>query len=229
MSEASFRTAPFLGREAGELCSRVTNDSGESATAAAGSDREANDDAIDGFRIYLLTVAERSLTPELKTKEGASDVVQETLVEAHRIFHRFEGRSQEALRAWLRQLLKNRVAHAARRYRGTEKRRLGRELSLDAGLAGHDLDLALSADHTSPGGRAERGEEEAALISALGRLPDKMRQAVLGRHHEHCTFDELGRRLGCSNVAARKLWLRALERLQRELTGKVGTALRCNN
>ena len=68
---------------------------------------------VEGFRTYLLTVAERALAPELKTKEGASDVVQETLVEAHRIFHRFEGRSEEALRAWLQKLLMNQVAHVA--------------------------------------------------------------------------------------------------------------------
>jgi DNA-directed RNA polymerase specialized sigma24 family protein len=45
-----------------------------------------------------------------------------------------------------------------------------------------------------------------------------MRLAVLWRHHESCSFDEIGRRLGCSNVAARKLWLRALQQLQRELS-----------
>ncbi|MGO9471667.1 MAG: sigma-70 family RNA polymerase sigma factor [Isosphaeraceae bacterium] len=193
-------------------------------TAVPGALREANDDVIEGFRTYLLRVAERALTPELKTKEGASDVVQETLVEAHRVFHRFEGRSQEALRAWLRKLLMNQVAHVARRYRGTKKRWLGREVSLDAGLAGQDVDLALAADHTSPGGRAARREEESALIAALGRLPQNMRHAVLWRHHESCSFDEMGRRLGCSNVAARKLWLRALERLQRELTGRIETS-----
>ena len=65
-------------------------------------------------------------------------------------------------------------------------------MSLDAGLAGEDVDLALTADHTSPGGRAARCEEESALIVALGRLPESMKQAVLWRHHERCSFDEIG-------------------------------------
>jgi hypothetical protein len=44
-----------------------------------------------------------------------------------------------------------------------------------------------------------------------------MRQAVLWRHNEDCSFDEMGRRLGCSNVAARKIWLKALQQLRSEL------------
>jgi RNA polymerase sigma-70 factor (ECF subfamily) len=202
---------------------RETSDHAWSApTTAPGAVREVDDEAIEGFRSYLLRVAERALAPALKAKEGASDVVQETLVDAHRMFSRFEGRSQEELRSWLRKLLMNHVAHVARRYRGTKKRWLGREVSLQSDAAGQDFKDALAADHTSPGGRAVRYEEEAALIAALGRLPEDMRQAVLWRHHERCSFDEIGGRLGCSDVAARKLWLRALERLQSELTGKMG-------
>ena len=95
---------------------------------------------------------------------------------------------------------------------------LAREVSLDSGHSSRTMVNALAADRTSPGGQAVRREEEAALLAALDRLPERMRFAVLWRHHEGCSFDELGRRLGCSNVAARKLWLRALEQLQRELT-----------
>jgi RNA polymerase sigma-70 factor (ECF subfamily) len=225
MSEANSRSKKSTARARGDLAPRKPNDSlGSAGASAPGAEREVNDDALEGFRNYLLRVADRALTPELKTKEGASDVVQDTLVEAHRVFHRFEGRTDAELRAWLGKLLMNQVAHAARRYRGTDKRRLGREVSLDFAVGGQDLDEALVADHTSPGGQAVRNEEELALTAALERLPERMRQAVLWRHHESCGFDEMGRRLGCSNVAARKLWLRALEQLQGELTDPTGRA-----
>ncbi len=123
--------------------------------------------------------------------------------------------------AWLRRLLVNKIAHAARRYRGTGKRRIGREVPLAAVEADSALAGALADDQTSPGGRAARNEEEAALRSALDRLPERMRQAVLWRHREDCSFDEIGRRLGCSNVVARKLWLSALQQLQVELKGGI--------
>ena len=223
MSEASSRTEPFPGRVApGDLYPRESSDFPAPGASEAGL--KANPSVIEGFRNYLLRVADRALLPELKTKEGASDVVQDTLVEAHRAFHRFEGQTDRDLRAWLRALLMHKVAHVARRYRGTQKRRLTREVSLDTSLIGQELDKALVADQTSPGGRAVKSEEESALLAALGRLPESMRRAVLWRHHENCSFDEMGRRLGCSNVAARNHWLRALERLQDELTGKIRPA-----
>jgi RNA polymerase sigma-70 factor (ECF subfamily) len=183
---------------------------------------DASDSLIESFRNYLLRVADHALPADLKAKEGASDVVQDALVDAHRLIDRFAGKSHGELRAWLHKLLMNKVAHLARRYRGTDKRALGREMSLERVFTGPYEENTLAADHTSPGGRAVRNEEEAALLAALDRLSEKMRQTVLWRHHENCTFDEIGRRLNCSNVAARKLWLRGLERLQRELTGLTG-------
>jgi RNA polymerase sigma-70 factor, ECF subfamily len=179
-------------------------------------EREEMARAIAAHRQYLLLVADRVMTPALKTKEGASDLVQEAMLAAHQATDRLEVRTPIELRSWLRRLLLNRVAHAARRYLGTQKRRLGRELSLQADLDDQGLADALAIDQTSPGAGAARREEEALMRSALGRLPERMRQAVLWRHHEGCGFEEIGRRLGCSDVAARKLWLRALDQLQRE-------------
>jgi RNA polymerase sigma-70 factor (ECF subfamily) len=184
--------------------------------AARRGDREEVGRAIESCRTYLLLVAERRLPADLKVKDGASDLVQETLLEAQRCFGRFEGRTVTDLRAWLRRLLLNKVSHAARRYLGTAKRRLGRELSLDAELDRDGVANALAIDQTSPGTVAARREQEATMVAALDRLPERMRRAVLWRHHEGCSFDEIGRRLGCSNVAARKVWLRALQQLQRE-------------
>jgi len=110
----------------------------------------------------------------------------------------------------------HKIAHTVRRYRGTGKRRIAREVPLAQVEADPALAQTLVADDTSPGARACRHDEEAALQSALDRLSERMRRAVLWRHREDCSFDEIGRRLGCSNVGARKLWLKALQRLQAE-------------
>src|SRR5271165_5761497 len=100
-------------------------------TAARGGDRDALGQAIQACRRYLLTAAEHDLAPDLRAKEGASDLVQETLCEAYRDFQRFEGQTEVELRAWLRRLLAFQVAHAARRYRGTKMRKLRREVPID--------------------------------------------------------------------------------------------------
>jgi RNA polymerase sigma-70 factor (ECF subfamily) len=184
--------------------------------------KDAMVDVIESCRSYLLLVADRRMSPELKAKEGASDMVQEAMAEAHRRAGKWEGgpEATNELRAWLRRFLNHKIAHAARKYRGTERRRAGRELRLEAVDDNPGLAETLVAPQTSIGTRASRREEQKALIEALERLPGRMRRAVLWRHTEGCTFDELGRRLGCSNVAARNLWLRALQQLQDELAGR---------
>jgi RNA polymerase sigma-70 factor, ECF subfamily len=189
-------------------------------TGATGrGDRDALVGVIESCRSYLLLVAERALSPDLRAKEAASDLVQEVMVEAQREAGRWTGRAEatDDLRAWLRQFLLHKIAHLARRYRATDKRRIAREVPLATVEADTALAERLVADQTSPCGRAAQHEEEAALRTALDRLSERMRRAVLWRHHEDCSFDEIGRRLGCSNVAARKLWLKALQKLQVEL------------
>jgi RNA polymerase sigma-70 factor (ECF subfamily) len=185
--------------------------------AARAGDLQALGQAMEPFRQFLLMVAERELGQDLKVKEGASDLVQETLLEAHQHFGQFAGRSQDEFRAWLRRMLRHRVSYTARRYRKAGKRRLGRERSIGATDSSQGLADWLAGDSTSPSGRAVRGEEEAAVLAALDRLPERMRQAIIWKHREDCSFEEIGRRLGRSDVAARRLWVRAIEKLRQEL------------
>src|SRR5262245_9801346 len=77
---------------------------------------------LEALRGYLLMVAGEELDPALRAKGGASDLVQETFLEAHRDFNQFRGADEAELLAWLRRLLLNNVANFGRRYRGTEKR-----------------------------------------------------------------------------------------------------------
>src|SRR5215472_9511436 len=98
--------------------------------AARAGSREALGQALETCRNYLLLVAGRQLDPDLYAKGGASDLVQETFLEAQRDFARFQGNSEGELLAWLRQILLNNVANFARRYRDTAKRAVGREVAV---------------------------------------------------------------------------------------------------
>jgi RNA polymerase sigma-70 factor (ECF subfamily) len=181
-------------------------------SAARQGSTEAVGQLLDACRQYLLLVANQHLDHELRGKLGPSDVVQETFLEAQRDFGHFRGASEEELLAWLRRILLNNLANAARYYRDTDKRSVGREVSL-ADLPREDLEDVLGASD-SPSSPAREEEEQQELDRALAQLPEHYREVIGLRHQEQLSFDEIGRRLGRSADAARKLWARAVEQLE---------------
>jgi RNA polymerase sigma-70 factor (ECF subfamily) len=186
------------------------------AAARAGSS-EALGQLLEGCRGYLLLVAERELDPDLRAKGGASDLVQEALVDAVRDFARFEGDTEAALLAWLRRLLLHNLTDFTRLYRDTDKRQVGREVPLAAGDSSERRGPTPGADILSPSGQAMQHEQAAALERALDRLPEDYRRVLTLRYLEGRSFAEIGRLMQRSANAARKLWTRAVEHLQQEL------------
>ena len=179
---------------------------------ARADDGEAVGRVLESCRDYLRIVAERGLDADLVAKGGASDLVQETLLGAYRDIAAFHGRTRAELLAWLRKILRNNLADLRRRYRGTRKRRIALEQPMGDSSrdAPHE---ALPCDSVTPGARAVREEQAAALLAALGRIPEHYRQVVVWHQYDRLTFEEIGRRLGRSAESARKLWSRALIRL----------------
>src|SRR6476469_3440074 len=82
---------------------------------------------LDQHRLYLSVLARVQLDRVLQAKVDASDVVQETFLEAHRDFPQFRGQTAGELVAWLRQILSRNLANQARHYRDTRRRDVRRE------------------------------------------------------------------------------------------------------
>ena len=186
------------------------------AAARAGS-REALGQALDACRGYLLLLAERELDPDLRAKGGASDLVQETFMEAQNDFAQFKGNSEDELRAWLRQILLHNLANFTRRYRATAKRRLGREVALEVSGSSADREGGLTLDALSPSGLAMEEEQAQALRWALERLPDDYRQVILLHYQEQRPFEDIAPLMNRSYEAVRSLWARAIRRLRHEM------------
>src|SRR3954451_22034394 len=79
---------------------------------------------------YLLRMANDEFPEDLRAKAGASDLVQQSCLEAHKDFDQFKGQSAEELKQWLRRILLNNQANFIRLFRHTGKRQVGREKSL---------------------------------------------------------------------------------------------------
>jgi RNA polymerase sigma-70 factor (ECF subfamily) len=182
-------------------------------SAARDGSQDALGKALEACRRYLLSVAQHELDATLQVKGGASDLVQETFLEAQLAFDRFQGDSEGELRAWLRRLLHNRAAKLGRRYRTTQKRRLARETALTATT----LPAGRETAQPSPSTQLMAHEQAQRLCQALERLPDDYRRVITLRYLEQCSFEEIGRRMRRTPNAARLLWLRAIERVKHEL------------
>jgi RNA polymerase sigma-70 factor (ECF subfamily) len=180
--------------------------------AARDGSREAIGQALESCRRYLLQIAHEELDPALQAKGGASDLVQETFLEAQRDFTRFQGSSEGELRAWLRQLLLHHVLMFVRRYRATQKRGLERETPLH-----DDSNGVPPAPQETPSHHAIAREQAESIQRAIARLPEDYRQVIVWRYQENRSFEEISRCLNRSPNATSKLWARALERLQSEL------------
>ena len=191
-------------------------DVGQRLSAARAGSREALGEVLEACRCYLLLVANQELDAAVQAKGDASELVQETFLEAQRDFDRFHGQTDVELRAWLRQVLLHNLANFSRRYRETDKRQVAREQAIpgdsESAPAG-----GIAADTPSPSGRAMAREETAALERALERLPEDYRRIILLRNQEDRSFEEIARLMERTENAARKLWFRAIERLRQEM------------
>src|SRR5262245_49296734 len=94
-------------------------------------EKAARDLALERFREYLVLVARLHLAGQPQGRFPPSDVVQQTLLEAHRKRAQFRGRTEPEMAAWLRQMLACGIADALRA-QGRLKRDAARERSLEA-------------------------------------------------------------------------------------------------
>jgi RNA polymerase sigma-70 factor, ECF subfamily len=186
-------------------------------TEAQAGAAEALDKLMEFSRQYLLLIANDELPTDLQAKAGASDLVQQTQMEAAQAFEQFNGHTVAELLAWLRQILLHNVGDLKRRYTGADKRLALRERSLDAAASSRDLTEEFVEDFSSPSSHLRRTEQTERVAAAIAQLPADYRQVILWRHRENCSFEEISERLGRSVGAARKLWARAVRELQERL------------
>lgn len=182
------------------------------------NDSSSSDLELENYRSYLRVLARMQLNPRLARKVDASDMVQQTLMQAHRAIEQFRGDSPAAMAAWLRQILARNLAHAARDFT-REKRDVNRERSLEAGLANSSMCLErwLASDESTPSVKLARSERLLELGRAVERLPEDQRQAVILHYFQHESLAEIGERLERSPSAVAGLLHRGLKKLREHL------------
>jgi RNA polymerase sigma-70 factor (ECF subfamily) len=174
---------------------------------------------LQQYRNYLMVLAATQLEHRLQPRVSPSDVVQETMLRAHKNFGQFRGTSEGELLAWLRQILVNNLARFVEQHMLAARRDVRREVSIERlgkALEQSTIQLAalLPAEQNSPSMAVQQREEAVLLADRLAQLPADYREVLVLRNLQSLPFEEVAERMERSVGATRMLWLRAIERLR---------------
>jgi RNA polymerase sigma-70 factor, ECF subfamily len=174
--------------------------------------------SLEGYRAYLHLLARMRLDRRLQGKLDASDVVQQTLLQAYQALEEFRGQTEAERVAWLRQILARNLAHVVRDL-GRDKRDVARERSLEAALeeSSARLEAWLAAEQSSPSERADRNQQLLRLAEALAGLPEAQREAVVLHYWQGWSLAEIGEQMGRSTGSVAGLVHRGLKQLRGQL------------
>ena len=175
---------------------------------------------LENYFHYLDRLSKNHLDNRIEARVSASDIVQETLLEAHRDFTKFAGTSVGEFSAWLRQILFSNLATAIEKHILAEKRDVRKQRSINLSVNDGDQSCARLAnflqqqDVTSPSAMIQREESLDQLLKAIDRLPPDYQQVIRLRHFDDLSFKEIAKRLERNSGAVRMAWVRAITKLR---------------
>jgi RNA polymerase sigma-70 factor (ECF subfamily) len=203
--------------------SSATSSRASSANALIGQAQRGSKGSLgallEQYRNYLVVLATTQIERRLQRRVSPSDVVQETMLRAHKNFAQFRGTTEPELLAWLRQILVNNLAHFVEQHVLAARRDVRREVSIERlGVALEQSTIQLAAlvpaQGKSPSMAVQQREEAVVLADRLAQLSEDYREVLVLRNLQGLPFDEVAKRIGRSVGATRMLWLRAIEKLR---------------
>lgn len=173
---------------------------------------DALGEIINRLRGYLLLIANGQINGSLQAKFGASDIVQNSLLDAHAGIDEFNGTTEAEMRAWLKQIVLHNFIDEQRRYTDTQSRSLQRERPMET------LVTPLTTGLSDGGSKSMRQSEDLQQLNrALQRLPPRQQRVVEGRRRFGYSYQQIADQLNITEAAARKLWSRAIKQLKEYL------------
>lgn len=171
------------------------------------------------YRNYLGVLANSQLDRKLRARVSPSDVVQETMLEAHRDFAQFRGSSEREFIGWLRKILVHNLARLIERHVRASKRDVRRDVSLANLRASFDrsamsLEAGLVDDRDTPSTDALRRERAVLLADVMNELSDDHREVLMLRNIRGLKFRDVAAMMERTEAATKMLWTRAIKRLR---------------
>ncbi|HWE36423.1 MAG TPA: sigma-70 family RNA polymerase sigma factor [Isosphaeraceae bacterium] len=199
---------------------RDTPGTDELMECAGRGDDGARERLLARYRGRLRREIAARLDRRIAARVDASDIVQESLIDAHKELPEYLRRRPLPFLAWLRQIARERLAKSRRFHLLAQRRCVAREGPLPAADASATGLVDRLADSlTSPSGRLERDERRARVRAALERLGPRDREVLVLRSLRQASASEVAATLGITERAAKARHCRALERLRVLLEG----------
>jgi RNA polymerase sigma-70 factor (ECF subfamily) len=175
---------------------------------------EIDDQTLQRYRAYLKLLASSQVDTLLRQRIDASDLVQQSMLDAVARQDQFRGSTEAELLAWLRTILSNNLVDAFRHY-GRAKRDVARNLSMEDEISKsfRRIDALVTDSASSPSQKAATNEQLLRLPAALDALPAAQREAIVLHHLQGLTLCETARILDRSETAVGGLLHRGLKRL----------------
>lgn len=200
----------------------MATEDGSSTTRLVIASKEGDNEALgrllEQYRGYLIMLAHRYLSDQLRRRIDPADVVQLTCLEVKRDLPQFRGNTPAEFAGWIRGMLKNNVASAVTRHITTQKRSIRREATAAPAAGGKSSAgnwiAQLPGSQTTPSGVAIRSEAVVALIEALHELPETQAEAIRMRYMEGLPLADIVERMGKSDTAVAGLLKRGLKKLR---------------
>jgi RNA polymerase sigma-70 factor, ECF subfamily len=209
----------------------MTSDSSETGrllSAAAEGDQESWGALLERHRDRLRRMVALRLDPRLQGRIDASDVIQETYLEASTRVAEYLRRPGMPFFLWLRFLAGQKLVTLHRHHLAAEMRDASREVSLYRGRLPETSSAALAAQllgrDTRPSEAAIRAEMKIRLQEALNRMDPLDREVLALRHFEQLSLAETAQVLGLTESGASRRHLRAVKRLKEVLRQMPGGA-----
>ena len=174
-------------------------------------------------REKLLRIIKFRMDPRLRGRLDADDIVQEAFIEATSRFHDYCENQDMPFFLWLRFITVQKLFQMHRKHLGAKSRDAGREVSIYSGPSPQATSAVLAAHllgkHTSPSVAAMRAEATMRVERALNSMSEMDREILALRRFEKLQNHEVAQLLNISKTAASNRYIRALERLRKEVEG----------
>jgi len=174
---------------------------------------------LESYRNYLNVLADSRLDRKLRGRLSFSDIVQETMLQAHRDFQQFRGTSEREFLGWLRKILAHTLTRVIETHVLTQKRDVRRDVSMAKISAGverstMELNFAIAANGRTPSSHARERERAVILADVMSNLSDNQREVLILRNMQGLKFTEVAELVGKSPAATKMLWMRAIKKLR---------------